>query len=47
MGRHGRFAVLALQVLASHGGEKLEFVFPASSQRSVSKAMQSALEGKV
>jgi hypothetical protein len=41
--RHGRFGILALQVLASHGGEKLEFIFPADRKKLVAKAMQSAV----
>jgi hypothetical protein len=35
--------VLALQVRAAHGGEKLEIIFPSSDERTVSKAMEQML----
>jgi hypothetical protein len=44
---HGRFGVFALQVHATHGGETLEFVFPAYREKSVVKAMQRALADKI
>jgi len=40
---HERFGVLALQVHAAHGGEKLEIVFPSGDERSLSKAMEQVL----
>jgi hypothetical protein len=43
VGHHGRFGVLALQVHASHGGEKLEIIFPSDSEQTVSKVMERAL----
>jgi hypothetical protein len=36
---HERFGVLALQVHATHGGEKLEIIFPSDHERAVSQAM--------
>jgi hypothetical protein len=36
---HDRFGVLALQVHAAHGGEKLEIIFPSEDERAVSRAM--------
>jgi hypothetical protein len=35
-----RFGVLALQVHATHGGEKLEIIFPSDHENAVSKAME-------
>jgi len=40
---HGRFGVLALQVHSALGGEKLEIVFPADEERTLSKAIESVL----
>ena len=37
------FDVLALQLKASHGGEKLEIIFPSDDQKAVSKAMEQML----
>jgi len=37
---HERFGVLALQVHAAHGGEKLEIIFPSDDEKTVSKAME-------
>ena len=34
-----RFGVLALQVHATHGGEKLEIIFPSDQEEAVSKAL--------
>ena len=42
VGRQDRFGVLALQVIASHGGERLEILFPSDHERAVSKAMEQA-----
>ena len=42
VGRQDRFGVLALQVHASHGGERLEILFPSDHERAVSKAMEQA-----
>ena len=36
---HERFGILALQVHATHGGEKLEIIFPSDHERVVSEAM--------
>jgi hypothetical protein len=36
---HERFGVLALQVHATHGGEKLEIIFPSDHEWAVSEAM--------
>ena len=36
---HERFGVLALEVHATHGGEKLEIIFPSDRERAVSEAM--------
>jgi len=35
-----RFGVLALEVHAAHGGEKLEIIFPSDHEKAVSKAME-------
>ncbi|HYY31167.1 MAG TPA: hypothetical protein VE860_24725 [Chthoniobacterales bacterium] len=43
VGHHDRFGILALQVHAAHGGEKLEVVFPSQEELAVSKAMESFL----
>jgi hypothetical protein len=40
---HERFGVLALQLHAAHGGEKLEIIFPSEDERAVSKAMEQVL----
>jgi hypothetical protein len=37
------FDVLALQLKASHGGEKLEIIFPSDDEKAVSKAMEQML----
>jgi len=37
------FDVLALQLKASHGGEKLEIIFPSDDEKTVSKAMEQML----
>ncbi len=37
---HERFGVLALQVHATHGGEKLEIIFPSDHEKIVSKAIE-------
>jgi hypothetical protein len=37
---HERFGVLALQVHATHGGEKLEIIFPSEDEKIVSEAME-------
>jgi len=39
LSQHERFGVLALQVHATHGGDKLEFIFPSDHERAVSEAM--------
>ena len=39
----GSFGVLALQVLAAHGGEKLEVTFPSDHEIAVTKAMEQML----
>jgi hypothetical protein len=39
LSRHERFGVLALQVHATHGGERLEIIFPADHEKAVSKAL--------
>jgi hypothetical protein len=43
VGHHDRFGILALQLHAAHGGEKLEVVFPSHEELAVSKAMESVL----
>jgi hypothetical protein len=43
VGHQERFGVLALQVHASHGGEKLEIIFPSNDERAVAKAMEQVL----
>jgi len=40
---HERFGVLALQMHAAHGGEKLEIIFPSEDEKVVSKAMEQVL----
>ncbi len=40
------FGVLALQVYATHGGEKLEVSFPPDNEKAVSKAMEQMLLSK-
>ncbi|MBV8279999.1 MAG: hypothetical protein JO170_32685 [Verrucomicrobia bacterium] len=40
VGHYERFGVLALQVHATHGGEKLEVVFPANDEMELLKAME-------
>jgi len=40
---HERFGVLALQMHAGHGGEKLEIIFPSKDEKAVSKAMEQVL----
>jgi hypothetical protein len=40
VGHQDRFSVLALNVHASHGGERLEILFPSDHERVVSKAME-------
>ncbi|MGA7128230.1 MAG: hypothetical protein WBZ19_18100 [Chthoniobacterales bacterium] len=37
---HGRFGVLALQVRAAHGAEKLEILFPSDREKAVSNTVQ-------
>jgi len=37
------FGVLALQVQAAHGGDKLEFIFPSYNEKAVSQAMDQML----
>ena len=39
LSHHERFGVLALQVHATHGGEKLEIIFPSDHERAVSEVM--------
>src|ERR1700730_3086124 len=43
VGHQERFGVLALQVHASRGGEKLEIIFPSNDERAVAKAMEQVL----
>ncbi len=43
VGHQERFGVLALQVYAMRGEEKLEFVFPSDCEQAVSKAMDQVL----
>jgi hypothetical protein len=40
VGQQDRFGVLALYVHASHGGERLEILFPSDHEGAVSKAME-------
>jgi hypothetical protein len=40
---HERFGVLALEVHAAHGGEKLEIIFPSDDEKAISKAMEQAV----
>jgi len=40
IGHYERFGVLALQVHATHGGERLEVVFPANEEMELLKAME-------
>jgi hypothetical protein len=37
------FGVLALEIHAAHGGEKLEIIFPSDDEQVVSKAMEPVL----
>jgi hypothetical protein len=39
------FGVLALQVRATSGGEKLEIIFPSDDEKAISKAMEQVLPG--
>jgi hypothetical protein len=39
---HERFGVLALQVHATHGEERLEIIFPSDREKAVSEAMEPA-----
>ena len=41
---HGNFGVLALLIIAAHGSEKLEIVFPSDREKAVQKTMQLALQ---
>jgi len=43
---HEQFGVLALQVHASHGGEKLEIIFPSHDEMVVLKALEEVLGSK-
>jgi len=43
IGRHERLGVLALQVHAAHGGERLEIIFPSDQEKAVSQAMKQAV----
>ncbi len=47
VGRQDRFGVLALHVHASHGGERLEILFPSDHERTVSEAMELTRSTKV
>jgi hypothetical protein len=40
LSRHDRFELLALQVHAMHGGEKLEIIFPADHEKAISEEME-------
>ena len=40
---HEQFGVLALQVRASHGGEKLEIIFPSQDERAVLKVLEEVM----
>jgi hypothetical protein len=40
LSQHERFAVLAFQVHAMHGGEELEIIFPADHEKAVSEVMK-------
>jgi hypothetical protein len=40
---HERFGVLALEVHAAHGGEKMEIIFPSDEEKTVSKVMEQAV----
>jgi len=40
VGQQDRFGVLALHVHASHGGERLEILFPSDHEGAISKAME-------
>jgi hypothetical protein len=42
VGHQERFSILALEVHARHGGEKLEIIFPSGHEKSVRKAMEQA-----
>jgi hypothetical protein len=37
------FGVLALQLRAAHGGEKLEVMFPSDNEKAISQAMDQML----
>ena len=43
---HDRFGVLALQVHSTHGGEKLEILFPSDDERTLSNVIESVLVGR-
>ena len=43
---HGRFGVLALQVHATHGAEKLEILFPSDREKAIAKTVQWAFTEK-
>jgi hypothetical protein len=43
VGHHGRFGFLALQVHATHGGEKLEIMFPPSREQAILRGMEHVL----
>jgi hypothetical protein len=40
---HEQFGILALQVHASHGGEKLEIIFPSQDERPLLKVLEEVL----
>jgi hypothetical protein len=40
------FGVLALQVHAAHGGERLEIIFPSDEEQAISKAMEDVLPSR-
>ena len=40
---HDRFGVLALQVHSTHGGEKLEILFPSDDERTLSNVIENVL----
>jgi hypothetical protein len=46
VGQQDRFGVLALEVHASHGGERLEILFPFDHERAVSKTMEQTRSAK-
>ena len=45
--RQDRFGVLALHVHASHGGERLEILFPSDHERPISEAMELTRSAKI